>query len=172
MKSIARNLPWFLFVLALTAAATFGYLWQQERSSANAEDELRAQATEFIGDLMSISAETAEADAEAIKQWAVGDFADEAEIFYGEEAIEAVVELDATTEGEIRELFVQSLEDGEGSLFAVVDHTVTNANTEEPKTDTVRMSVEMIESEDGWKVNRVRIFESPGAPQPTEGNGR
>jgi len=94
----------------------------------------------------------------------VGDFADEAEVFYGQEAIDAVVELKATTEGEVRELFIQSLEDGEGSVFAVVDHTVTNANTDEPKTDTVRMSIEMIDSEDGWKVNRVRIFESPGPP--------
>lgn len=54
-------------------------------------------------------------------------------------------------------------------MFAVVDHTVTNASTEEPKTDTVRMSIEMIESEDGWKVNRVRIFESPGASSPGVG---
>jgi hypothetical protein len=164
VKLIARYLPWFLLVLALTAAAAFGSLWQQARSEANAEDELRAQARKFIGDLMSISADTAEADAAAIKEWAVGDFADEAEVFYGREAIEAVVELKATTEGEIRELFVQSLEGSEGSVFAVVDHTVTNANTDEPKTDTVRMSIEMIESEAGWKVNRVRIFETPGTP--------
>jgi hypothetical protein len=163
VKVIARYLPWFLLVLALIAAVAFGSLWQEARSTANAEDELRAQARAFIGDLMSISAETADADAAAIKRWAVGDFADEAEVFYGQEAIDAVVELDATTEGEIRELFIQSLGDGEGSVFAVVDHTVTNRSTDEPKTDTVRMSIEMIESEDGWKVNRVRIFESPGA---------
>ena len=166
MKLIARYLPWFLLVLALTTAAAFGSLWQQARSEADAEDELRAEARAFIGDLMSISAETAEADAAAIKDWAVGDFADEAEVFYGQEAIDAVVELKATTEGEVREIFIQSLEDGEGSVFAVVDHTVTNANTDEPKTDTVRMSIEMIDSEDGWKVNRVRIFESPGTPIP------
>jgi hypothetical protein len=164
VKLIARYLPWFLLVLALTAAAAFGSLWLRAVSETDAEDELRAQARTFIGDLMSISAETAEADAAAIKDWAVGDFADEAEVFYGQEAIDAVVELKATTEGDVRELFVQSLEDGEGSVFAIVDHTVTNANTEEPKTDTVRMSIEMIDSEDGWKVNRVRIFESPGAP--------
>ena len=166
MKVIKRYLPWLLLALALTAAVTFGYLWQEARAAADAEDELRSQAREFIGDLMSISAETAEGDAAAIKRWAVGDFADEAEVFYGEKAIDAVVELEATTEGEVQELFIQSLEDGEGSVFAVVDHTVTNASTDEPKTDTVRMSIDMIESEDGWKVNRVRIFESPGA-QPS-----
>ena len=109
MKVIKRYLPWFLLALALTAAVTFGYLWQEARTAADAEDELRAQAREFIGDLMSISAETAEADAAAIKQWAVGDFADEAEVFYGEKAIDAVVELEATTEGEVQELFIQSL---------------------------------------------------------------
>ena len=167
MKVIKRFLPWFLLVLALIAASTFGYLWQEVRSESNSEDELRAQATEFIGDLMSISAETAEADAAAIKQWAVGDFADEADVFYGQEAIDAVVDAEATTDGEIQELFIQSLAEGEGSVFAVIDYTVTNAAADEPKTDTVRLSIDMIESEAGWKVNRVRIFETPGA-QPSQ----
>ncbi|MGH2698615.1 MAG: hypothetical protein ACRDJL_05365, partial [Actinomycetota bacterium] len=137
MKFIKRYLPWVLLALALVAATTFGLLWQRERSKANEESELRAQATEFIDDLTSISADTAEADAEAIKQWAVGDFADEAEVFYGQEAIDAVVDAEASTEGEIQELFVQSLSEGEGSVFAVIDYTVTNAGTDEPKTDTV-----------------------------------
>ncbi|CAN5538515.1 hypothetical protein BH20ACT23_BH20ACT23_08190 [soil metagenome] len=164
MKVIKRFLPWFLLVLALIAAVAFGFLWQESRSEENAEGELRAQATEFIDDLTSISAETAEADAEAIKEWAVGDFGNEAEVFYGQKAIDAVVEAEATTEGDIQKLFVQSLTDGEGSVFAVVNYTVTNAGTDEPKTDTVRLSIEMIESDGGWKVNSVRLLESPGTP--------
>jgi hypothetical protein len=167
MKFLGRYLPWFLLVIALVAATTFGILWQRERSKGAEEDELRAQATAFIGDLTSVSADTAQADADAIKEWAVGDFADEAEVFYGQKAIDAVVDAEATTEGEIQELFVQSLSEGEGSVFAVVDYTVTNAGTEEPKTDTVRLSIEMIDTERGWKVNSVRLLESPGSSLPT-----
>ncbi|MDQ4059380.1 MAG: hypothetical protein M3124_09695, partial [Actinomycetota bacterium] len=88
MRALKRLLPWILFGLALVAAVAFGVLWQQEWSKANEQDELRAQATEFINDLTSISAETAEADAEEIKAWAVGDFAEEAEVFYGDKAID------------------------------------------------------------------------------------
>jgi Mce-associated membrane protein len=170
MKLLRRYLPWFLLVLALIAAATFGILWQQERSKGNEESELRARATEFINDLTSISADTAQADADAIKEWAVGDFADEAEVFYGQKAIDAVVDAEATTEGEIQELYVQSLSEGEGTVFAVIDYTVTNAGTDEPKTDTVRMTIEMIDSDAGWKVNSVRLLESPGGSLP-EGDG-
>jgi len=169
MKALKRLLPWILFGLALVAAVTFGVLWQQEASKANEQDELRAQATEFINDLTSISAETADADAEEIKAWAVGDFAEEAEVFYGDKAIDAVKEADASTEGAIESLYVQSLEEGEASLFAVIDYTVTNAATAEPKTDTIRMSIEMIESDDGWKVNSVRVLESPGTALPSAG---
>jgi hypothetical protein len=169
MKALERLLPWILFGLALVAAVTFGVLWQQEWSKANAQDELRAQATEFINDLTSISAETAEADAEEIKRWAVGDFAEEAEVFYGDKAIDAVKEADASTEGTIESLFVQSLEDGEASVFAVIDYTVTNAGTAESKTDTIRMNIEMIQSEGGWKVNSVRVLESPGTALPSAG---
>ncbi|MGH2752740.1 MAG: hypothetical protein ACRDK3_18005 [Actinomycetota bacterium] len=166
---LTRYLPWLLLLLALVATVTFAVLWQQERTRASEEDELRAQATEFIDDLTSISAATAEADAEAIKEWAVGDFADEAEVFYGQEAIDAVVEAEASTEGDIEELFVQSLSDGEGSVFAVINYTVTNAGTEEPKTDTVRMNIEMIETDGRWRVNRVRVLESPGTALPSAG---
>jgi len=169
VKIIKRLLPWILFGLALVAAATFGVLWQQEWSKANEQDVLRAQATEFISDLTSLSAETAEADAEEIKRWAVGDFAEEAEVFYGDKAIEAVKEANASTEGTIESLYVQSLTDGEASLFAVIDYTVTNDGTAEPKTDTIRMSIEMIESDDGWKVNSVRVLESPGTALPSAG---
>ncbi|MGH2828007.1 MAG: hypothetical protein ACRDKF_13670 [Actinomycetota bacterium] len=169
MRTLKRLLPWILFGLAAVAAVTFGMLWQQEWSKANEQDELRAQATEFINDLTSISAETAEADAEEIKAWAVGDFAEEAEVFYGDKAIDAVKESDASTEGAIESLYVQSLEDGEASVFAVVDYTVTNAGTAEPKTDTIRMDIEMIESEAGWKVNSVRVLESPGSALPSAG---
>ncbi len=169
MRTLKRLLPWILFGLAAVAAVTFGMLWQQEWSKANEQDELRAQATEFINDLTSISAETAEADAEEIRAWAVGDFAEEAEVFYGDKAIDAVKESDASTEGAIESLYVQSLEDGEASVFAVVDYTVTNAGTAEPKTDTIRMDIEMIESEAGWKVNSVRVLESPGSALPSAG---
>ena len=169
MTRLKRYFPWVVAVLALLAAVTFGVLWQQESARASEEDELRAAATEFITDLTSISADTVEADAEAIKEWAVGDFADEAEVFYGPKAIEAVVEADATTEGDVQELYVQSLAGGEGSVFAVVNYTVTNAGTEEPKSDIVRMSVELIQADGDWKVNSVRVLESPGTALPSAG---
>ena len=166
MRAVKKYLPWVLCALFLIVAVTFGLLWRQERTRARAEDELRAQATAFIGDLTSISAETAEADAARIKAWAVGDFAEEADVFYGDRAIDAVVEAQASTEGEIDELYVQSLREGQGSLFAVVSYTVTNAETSEPKTDTIRMSIEMLETGGDWKVSSVRVLESPGTTLP------
>lgn len=155
-------LPWALFVLALGAAITFGILWQQ----AVQEDARRAEVTEeaqrFILALTNFSAETIEEDAARIQSYAVGDFAEEAERFFGDEAIAAIREAQATSTGEIERIFVQSLEDDQASVFAVVSETITNIAVEEPRTDTLRLEVGMIETSSGWRVNRVDVFQAPG----------
>ena len=73
-----------------------------------------------------------------------------------------IKEADATSSGEIEEIFVQSLDEDEASVFAVVTETITNATTTEPRTDTLRLEVGLIETGSGWKVQSVEVFQSPG----------
>lgn len=153
-------------MLALAAAVTFGLLWQQEESQDRAEEELRREAERFVTALTNFSADTIEQDAREIRSFAVGEFKDEADAFFGQKAIAAIKEADAASRGDIESLYVQSLEGDNASAFAVVTETVTNAGLQEGRTETLRLEVGMIKTESGWKVNKVDILQSPGTVRP------
>ncbi len=158
--------PWSLFVLASAGAVTLGSLWQQEVAEDRQVDEVTDAATSFVHALTNFSSETIDADAARIKAFAVGEFSEEAETFFGERAVAAIREAQATSVGEIESLFLQSVRDEQASVFAVVSEAVSNAGVTEPRTETLRLEVGLIKTPSGWKVNRVDVFQSPGGPVP------
>lgn len=164
---LKRLAPWVLSALAFAAALVFFLLWQQERSDVREREEMARRASSFVVALTNFSAATIEEDAARIKAFAVGDFAEEADAFFGDEAIAAIKEAEAVSEGEIESLFVQELEGDSGSVFAVVSETVTNAERAQPQTETLRLEVGMIKTSAGWKVDRVEILQSPGSVLPS-----
>ena len=155
-------MPWTLFVIAAGAAITFLILWQEAETRENEQEEVLETATAFIEALTNFSADTIDEDAERIKSFAVGDFEEEVDTFFGPRAVEAIKQAEATSVGEIQELFIQSIDEDEASVFAVVSETITNASTTEPRTDTLRLEVGLIKTGSGWKVNDVEVFQSPG----------
>ena len=155
-------LPWALFVLAAAAAVTFLILWQEAEAEGSENEEVVTAASDFVEALTNFSADTIDDDAERIRSFAVGDFEEEVDTFFGDRAIAAIKEADATSSGEIEEIFIQSLDEEEASIFAVVTETITNAATTEPRTDTLRLEVGMIKTGSGWKVQSVEVFQSPG----------
>ena len=102
-------------------------------------------------------------DVADIKSFAVGDFAEEAEAFFGQEAVDAIKEAEAESQGEIESVYVQELDGDTASVFAVVNETVTNADLAEPRTDLLRMNINLVRSESGWKVTNVDVLQSPGS---------
>ena len=166
-RRLLGALPWVLFGIALIAAIAFAVLWQRLYAQEQERKEVRATAQEFATLLTNFSAATIEDDAAAIKEFAVGRFEEEVDVFFGEEAVAAIKEAEARSEGDIDSVFVQSVEQDSASVFAVVSETVTNVNIPEARTDILRMEISMIDTDAGWKVDQVDIVQSPGgAPLP------
>lgn len=159
-------IPWALFVLAAAGAVTFGLLWNELQTEEERREEVLETASGFVTALTNFSAETIDVDAARIKSLAVGDFSEEVDAFFGEEAIAAIKEAEARSVGEIESLFIQSLDEDEASVFGVVTETITNSVATDPRTDILRLEVGMINTSDGWKVNRVDIFQAPGTGAP------
>jgi hypothetical protein len=65
-------------------------------------------------------------------------------------------------------VFVQNISGGNASVFAVVDETTDNS-TSDPKTETVRFDIALIDTKDGWKIENVEILQSPGASPSLSG---
>ena len=160
-SGLRARLPWLLLVLALAAAGAFAYLWQTAAGSAQAESELRAEARRFVLALTNFGSETIEDDVDEIRSFASGPFADEVDELFGNATIAAIRKAEAASTGRVEEIFVQEMDGGSASVFAVVRGEVANKNIAEPRTDVVRMEVGLVRSGERWKVERVELFQSP-----------
>lgn len=169
-----RSLPWVLFALALAAAVAFATLWRVAARRADETERERAEvvgaATRFLGALTNFSAATISRDVAEIRSFAVGDFAAQVRQFFGPQAVAAIREANAKSTGRVQSVFVQSLDGTSASVFGVVNETVTNANSPLPRSEILRLDVEMIDTTAGWRVNRVEILQSP-AEGPFGGGG-
>jgi hypothetical protein len=152
-----------LLAIAVGVAATFAWFWWEYKTEEYSREEIEDVATNFTMALTDFSAETIDEDVEEIQSFAVGSFADEVDTFFGEEAVAAIKEAEATSDGEIEGLYVQSIGDGTASVFALVSETVTNSSLDEPQTDTLRLEIDLIETTNGWKVESVEVLQAPGS---------
>jgi hypothetical protein len=157
----SRAFPWALFVAALAIAVLFAVLWQRAESHERRRAEVASAASSFLLALTNFSGATIESDIAEIRSYAVGGFAEQVEMFFDPQAVAALREAQARSVGRIRSLFVESLSGGSASVFGVVDEAVSNSAQTAPRTELIRIDIEMIETTQGWKVNRVDILQSP-----------
>ncbi len=169
-------LPWILFAVALAAAVVFAVLWAKavaDKGRAEAAERRRAEvtsaATSFLQALTNFSGATIDEDVREIRSFAIGDFAEQVETFFGPRAVAALRQAKARSVGRVESVFVQSLSGETASVFGVVNEAVSNGNSPVPRTEILRVNVEMIETASGWKVDRVDILQSPGGPFPGGG---
>ncbi|MGH2685010.1 MAG: hypothetical protein ACRDJP_06055 [Actinomycetota bacterium] len=158
-----RGLPWTVALLAIAAAMVLGLLWRSEAGRDDRAREVRAVGRAFLTALTNFSADTIDRDVEEIRAFAVGRFADEVEVTFSEDRIEAIRSQGATSTGEIEAVFVQNVGEDTATLFGVVQETVAN-ETSTPREDTLRIEVNLIETADSWKVEEVELLQTPSAP--------
>lgn len=163
---LKRWFPWLLAGAFLGTSILFGVLWLRSEAKAERAEEVRAAATKLITALTNFSAATIDVDTAEIKSYGVGNFLDEAQTFFGEEAVAAIEEADASMEGTVESIFVQEIQGSDASVFGVAEVTIRNARVEEPQTDLVRLDIDMIETPDGWKATEVAVVDVPGATGP------
>jgi hypothetical protein len=157
----APLLPWALFAAALAAAIVFAVLWNAALGAEHRRTEVAASANRFLIALTNFSGETIDADVQEIRSFAVGDFADQVATFFDQDAVTALRQAKSKSVGRVQSLFVESLSGGSATVFGVVNEQVTNAANPTPRTEIVRVEVELIDTKAGWKVNRVNILQSP-----------
>lgn len=155
--------------MALAAAVLFAVLWQGAQGNERRRAEVASTASSFLIALTNFSGATIQSDIAEIRRYAVGDFADQVETFFDPQSVAALQQAQARSVGRIRSLFVESLSGGSATVFGVIDEAVSNATQTAPRTELIRIDIEMIETTQGWKVNRVSILQSPG--QPPFGSG-
>lgn len=158
----SRALPWALFVVSIGVAGVFAQLWQRGEAVEDRRGEVLTVARGFVGALTNFQAATIEQDVARIRSFAVGDFAEQVGTFFDRETIDRIKEAEARSIGTVQSVFVQSLAGDTASVFGVVNESTVNKDSPVPRTEVVRLDIQMIRTPTGWRVSRVEILQSPG----------
>jgi Mce-associated membrane protein len=158
-----RALPWVMFVLALAVAVAFAVLWQSSGTDDTEKVALEKEARSFVLALTNFSSDTIDQDLEEIRSFATGDFEGQVNELFSEDTVAAIKDAKATSTATVEALFVQSMTEDEATVFAVLSEEISNQTIDQPRTDVVRMEVGLVKAGDGWKVDSVELFQSPGA---------
>lgn len=166
-----RNLPWLLAVAGLIGTVGFATAWQLERGEGTStvvvgsgSDETSAMlevARDFSAALTNFDGAEIDRDVTGMADLATGEFRDQLDTFFSSEIRAQLKEAQASSRGEVRDAYVQRSEDDRGTVFVVVDQTIANNRSPQPQADTVRMELGLVETESGWRVNRVAVLSAP-----------
>jgi Mce-associated membrane protein len=159
-------IPWALLVLALTAAAIFASLWQRAQALENRRAEIVSTADHFLAALTTFKAATIESDVTRIRGYAVGDFADQVGQFFGPSTVASIKRAGVVSVGSVRSVFVQTVNGSTATVLGVVNESVTNTSTPTPRTEVVRVVVELIQTRSGWRVDKVDVLQTPDQSSP------
>jgi hypothetical protein len=154
-------LPWTIALVATALAVVFGFMWRSLQARESRREDVQEAARSFLVALTNFRADTIDQDVAVIRSFAVGAFAQEVEETFSAERLEAIRANQAESRGRVRSVFVQAVGEDSATAFGVVEETVTNSSSPEPRTDVLRVELGLIETTEAWKVDRVEILQSP-----------
>ncbi|MCU1355263.1 MAG: hypothetical protein JWM89_681 [Acidimicrobiales bacterium] len=165
------RLPWVLAVVGLVGTLGFATAWASARgdartgSTATAQTgdakEIRDAASKFSVALTNFDGATIDRDFDRIMALSTGGFQDQADQFFSSKTRKALKEAQASSRGEVRGDFVQAVSGDRATAFVVVDQTIANNQSPQPKADTLRMELTLAASGGAWKVSRVNVLQAP-----------
>lgn len=150
-----------LAALGLAGTAGFAWAWNGERRADEAQSAMAATARDFLVALTNFDGATVDRDFDTIVSYASGDFAAEADRFFGSDVRAALKEVQAASRGEIRSLYVQDFSGDRGRVFAVVDQTIANNRFPAPQADELRLDLGLQRSGGEWAIYDVKVLAAP-----------
>jgi len=177
----SSRLPWVLAAIGLIGTLGFALAWLGARDggseSGSASDgpaaELLSAARGFSEDLTNFDGATIDRDFDAITGRAAGEFRSQADQFFSSDVRSQLKKAQASSRGEIRSAYVQTVDGDRGTVFVVVDQTIANNASPQPQADTLRMELGLVRRDGTWKVERVSVLTAPsgGSTDAATGSG-
>jgi hypothetical protein len=157
---------WFWAVAIVAVAGVigtlvFGLLWHGQRREASGERAAATVARQFVLALTNFDARTIDADFDRIESFATGDFANQAQSFFGSDIRKAMQQVAASSRGQLHYLFTQSFRGSSASVYAVVDETIINNKFTSPEADELRVELNLVKVRGAWRVSEVTVLQSP-----------
>jgi hypothetical protein len=168
-----RLLPWILVVLAVATALVSTWRWQQLATIERAREDVAATTSQFVTALTTWDASAGMgATRDELQARGTEVFArDVDELFGTTEDLRGLAELGARSEGEVRDVYIQSLAGDRAAGLAVVVQRVTTDEVDSPEVHLRYASVGLERVDGRWLVDDVELLidaaPSSGAPAAT-----
>lgn len=160
-------------VLAVLFAGLAAWAWL-DAADLRAREEDRRSALE-AGEVVALRVTTF--DGATIDQWvadtqtlATGDYADQVADLFDTEIRQGLADAQVQSVGEITASFVQSVDEEEAVVFAVVRQTFTSAAQPRPVSDELRMEIRLQRVDGEWLAADVAVL-GPSVINPVDPSG-
>ena len=166
-----RALPWALAVLGLVGTLVFGHAWASQNARTGQEAQVRTVSSDFLLALTNFDARNVDADFTRIQGYATGDFAKQSNQFFGSTIRTQLEAALASSRGQLRSQYVQSLSGNQASVYSVVDQTYVNNKMQSPAADELQIVTDLTEVGGTWKVGDVTVLNNGGGASASASNG-
>lgn len=161
-------LPWLVAAVAVLVAMATTSAWLSLRSEAETREDVQRAAEEFVVALTTWDASDGLDDTrEELRAAGTGAFLDEVDELFGGTLGDELEQVEAVSTGEVQDVFVQRIRDGEAIALAVVLQEVRTNLSDEADVTVRSARLTMVEEDDRWLVSEVQLLNDtdPGEPE-------
>ena len=148
-------------VASLLLAAVFGAAWSGARANSTGESQVRTVSRNFLLALTNFNSHTVGTAFSRIESYATGQFGTQAHQFFGSAIRGQLESAAASSRGQVKHLYIQSMTGSAASVYAVVNQTYVNSHVRSPVSDELMLVLGLADTSHGWKVGKVTLLQSP-----------
>jgi hypothetical protein len=148
-------------VLGVAGTIGFGYAWHNLNGQQNDVNAAKKQAQNYIIALTNFDPKGLDNEINKIQSYTTGNFKTSIAQFFSNDTRKTLLSRNAASRGQIRAIYPQSNSGGHITFFAVVDDTIANNQLSAPASDEIDMTVDMVNTSQGWRVANNTFLQSP-----------
>jgi hypothetical protein len=158
-------------VLGVAGTIGFGYAWHNLNGQQNDVNAAKKQAQNYIIALTNFDPKGLDNEINKIQSYTTGNFKTSIAQFFSNDTRKTLLSRNAASRGQVRAIYPQSNSGGHITFFAVVDDTIANNQLSAPASDEIDMTVDMVNTSQGWRVANNTFLQSPLFSPTQQGNG-
>ncbi|HUZ43327.1 MAG TPA: hypothetical protein VMU63_02915 [Acidimicrobiales bacterium] len=151
----------------ICGTVAFGLLWAHDQSkqasATRIQTDSRAVAVSFLRDFTTFDPATVGRTFSDIQAMSTGSFATQAKTEFSPQLQQQLQAANASTQGALRYLELQSYTTTTTGYFADVVQTFSNKNTKAPQSDELRLVIDLSLVKGQWKISGVTSLDTPVA---------
>lgn len=160
-------LPWLIAAVAVLVAIATTSQWLALRAEDQTRQDVQRAAEEFVVALTTWDASDGLEDTrEELRAAGTGGFLDEVDELFGGSLGDELEEVEAVSVGEVQDVFVQRIQEGEAIALGVVVQEVRTNLADAPERTVRSARLTLTEEGDRWLVSGVQLLADDAGAAP------